>query len=314
MSKQRPDFALVEQTATGFFRTPVELEEVKQGASTFVYRLRTGAKVFYLRILPEADMTFAGEVKAHEILLGRGVRVPRIIHYEPRNQVLGLSLMVEEEIKGTSAQDSWPAAGLNEILQEAGRELALVNQVPVDGFGWVKRENCGTLLGEKPTLGDLYYEHLESDLNLLPEYPFSPEEAVAIRLHLETGLASLDRAKASLVHGDFDLTHIFHSDNSYSGIIDFGEIMGHHPLYDLSHFKLQDGFAGSPKGFDALLQGYESVTPLTPDDLWQVELWVLFRGVRYLGRLYRKQLNRYHEHFIAAVREQLSILSHGDVG
>ena len=44
------------------------IERVAEGVSTWVYRIRRGGETFYLRILPEADATFAPEVIAHQRL------------------------------------------------------------------------------------------------------------------------------------------------------------------------------------------------------------------------------------------------------
>ena len=44
-----------------------------------------------------------------------------------------------------------------------------------------------------------------------------------------------DLESAWLAHGDFDATAIFYRDGRYSGLIDFGEIRGTEPLFDLGH-------------------------------------------------------------------------------
>ncbi len=308
MAKQRPDIALVKQIAESFFNSIVTLEEVKAGVSTFVYRVRFGEQVYYLRILPEDDQTFAGEVRAHELLTRRGVKVPRVIHYEPCNNLVGRSLMIAGEVPGAAVQDSWPESGFERIMQEAGEQLALINQVPVEGFGWVKRERDGVLLGEQHSFADPYYEHLDQDLSRLSGYAFTTTEVASVGQLLETAFPLMSRTQAHLVHGDFDLTHIFHQHGCYSGIIDFGEIMGHSPLYDLGHFKLQDGVEGCPKGFQALLDGYREVTDLTQAELMEVDLWTLSIGVRRLGMLHNRRRNKYHAHFVEVVRQQLSAL------
>jgi hypothetical protein len=54
---------------------------VRDGVSTYVYRVVRGDEVFYLRVLPEVGKTFAPEALAHTTLRERGVRVPEAIYY-----------------------------------------------------------------------------------------------------------------------------------------------------------------------------------------------------------------------------------------
>ncbi len=58
-----------------------------------------------------------------------------------------------------------------------------------------------------------------------------------------------------MAHGDFDTSHIFAANGSYTGIIDFGEIRGAEPTFDLGHLALH-----APDALPAVLQGYASVT------------------------------------------------------
>jgi hypothetical protein len=99
--------------------------------------------------------------------------------------------------------------------------------------------------GERDTFYDFFYENLEHDQFLLSNYSFNANERNAIRVLLENGFTLIKRKYAYLAHGDFDLTHIFQRNGHYTGIIDFGEIMGSSPFYDLGHFKLHDGSQGT---------------------------------------------------------------------
>jgi Ser/Thr protein kinase RdoA (MazF antagonist) len=83
----------------------------------------------------------------------------------------------------------------------------------------------------------------------------------------------LNVQNAVLVHGDFDISHMFHSAGRYSGIIDFGEILGNNRLYDLATFVVfyQDRIL-----YSYLLEGYREVASLTVEDLYATELMGLF--------------------------------------
>jgi aminoglycoside phosphotransferase (APT) family kinase protein len=71
-----------------------------------------------------------------------------------------------------------------------------------------------------------------------------------------------DLAGATLAHGDFDTTAIFQRDGDYSGLIDFGEIRGAEPLFDLGHFSLWEHDSTPVPLLGDLLAGYGEVAAL----------------------------------------------------
>lgn len=117
------------------------IERTAEGTSTQVYRLRRGAETFYLRAAEERAASLAPEALAHDMLYARGVHVPAVVHFEPFDEPLQRSLLVTTKIRGESllAQpvDEMTAA----IMRAAGRDLAAINSVPVEGFGWVRRDH-----------------------------------------------------------------------------------------------------------------------------------------------------------------------------
>ncbi len=86
---------------------------------------------------------------------------------------------------------------------------------------------------------------------------------------------------AVLVHGDFDISHIFHSIGRYSGIIDFGEIRGNNRLFNLATFV---GFYQDRILYSYLLEGYCEIAYLTEEDLFATELMALFIILRFLDK------------------------------
>ncbi|WP_325166664.1 phosphotransferase [Viridibacillus soli] len=276
------------------------------------YRILVESDTFYLRILPEQDYSFATEVKVHDTLINKGVKVPKVIHFEHKNHLTGLSLMIMDEMAGQGLSDCsnyMDIKNFENVIYDAGTQLALINQIPVDGFGWIDKNNPITLAGEHDSFKAYYHEHYENDLSLLSNYPFNIDEIKNIRDILETGFKLFDRKESYLVHGDFDPTHIFQENGYFTGIIDFGEIMGSSPLYDLGHFKLHDGESGNKKGFEALLRGYSEVKHLTFHEILEIDIWALFIGLRRLGMIYGRRWNFYHDHLIQTVKSQLTVLN-----
>ncbi len=58
----------------------LRITAIDSGVSTWVYRLRRGDEVFYLRIWPDPGQSFAPEALAHRLVRERGVRAPEVIY------------------------------------------------------------------------------------------------------------------------------------------------------------------------------------------------------------------------------------------
>lgn len=218
--------------------------------------------------------------------------------------------MLVKEIHGSNVEDCSSIDEYEDILFEAGKQIAVINQVRVDDFGWIKRGNNEygtTLRGEKNSLHEYIYESLDKDLFLLSENIFNKNVTNQIIATLNAGTALMLRHQSYLIHGDFDDSHIFFHNGKFTGIIDFGEIQGNSPLYDLGHFKLHDG--QRYLGYNSLAKGYNEVRDLSYDDQIEIDLWALWIGVRRLGSVCKRTWGGYHEHLIKAIKTQMDILN-----
>lgn len=297
----RPKCSIVEKVAEKYLNNIISIEPIYKGASTYVYRIATKSKIYYIRFLPE-DASFATEVLVHNTLYNAGVKVPKVIEFEDKNSETGLSVMLVDEIPGVCIEDSPPQSDFKDILNDAGRQLALIHSIPVDGFGWIDKKSHNTLRGENQSFAEYFNEYLKSDLLSLNQYPFTNKEKILIKDLMIKARKMLDIEKAVLVHGDFDISHIFHTEGSYSGIIDFGEIRGNNRLYDLATFI---GFYQDRELFSFLLQGYYEISPLTDNDLYATELMALFIILRFLGK---KVSSKYREHWYNLSKKQLNYI------
>ena len=307
MRPDAPDLRLVRTVVDRIFRPGAgcHVERVAEGVSTFVYRIRRGVETFYLRVLPEVDASFAPEVRVHQVLRERGVRVPEVVHWEHRDPLLGLSVMVTTEVPGNHLGHRLTDDTTRQIVFEAGQQLAIVNTVPVVGFGWIRRDQAEIrahaegvdLAGEHPTFCAFVFEHLETDLASLERARLlADHDDAAIRGLVEAHPSWLDADHAVLAHGDFDVTQIFQQDGRYTGIIDFGEIRGADRWYDLGHFRMHDGETLPRPVLDWLLEGYRSVAPLPADDRQRIAFASLLIGVRALARALERLRARVSRH------------------
>jgi aminoglycoside phosphotransferase (APT) family kinase protein len=140
-----------------------------------------------------------------------------------------------------------------------------------------------------------------TDLHRAATHWAEPVESV------EQGLAVLDAHRSHfafddprLVHGDLGVDHILISDNRVTGIIDFQECSGNHPLLDLAHWELTHHHLVPTA---ELLTGYQragpvdiATGPLFALALLRESLWMLLvRAEQRLGHdieVYRTALHQ----------------------
>jgi Ser/Thr protein kinase RdoA (MazF antagonist) len=291
-----------------------QIERAAVGVSTYVYRIFARNTTWYLRVLPEEGASFAPEAEVHTRLRQMQVRVPEVIFVEPYNELLQRSIMLTTEIPGQPLEHSQHLGekALAEIVREAGRDLARINSLPVAGFGWVKRDTLssdGGLQAEWPTYRAFIDEYWAADLRYLAKHVLSMPEIA----HLERVRTLYDRwldlEQGYLVHGDFDVTHIYQDQGHYSGIIDFGEIRGAGRWYDLAQFYMRE-WEQLPWPLEAaLLRGYEEIVPLPADYEAHIHLTALFISVRALARsLQKRPPNSFTRRMLQMLRANLARL------
>ncbi len=311
MAEQRPESSVVQQIASATLGENITVEPVTEGVSTYVYRLLRGSGVLYLRILPEVGASFAPEVMVHMLLHRQGVRVPNVVYWEDRNTLVERSVMITTAIAGTQIDRADPGTNARNILRAAGRDLAVLNHVPVDGFGWIKRDAPGDtqLRADLPTERDMMLAGFESALRILGKTALAATDCDRLRDVVHGHIALLDATRAYLAHGDFDVTHIFCDARRYTGIIDLGEIKGAGPYYDLGHFRFHDGEALPGTVLPYLLEGYQELVPLPSDADRRIALASLLIGVDFLARTYVRLGEHNREHALAAIGRDINLLT-----
>jgi aminoglycoside phosphotransferase (APT) family kinase protein len=290
-----------------------QMERVMSGISTYVYRIQSQCQTYYLRILPDIEASFTPEIAVLTLLRQHGIKVPEIVHFEDYNRILGRTVMVEAEIKGAAlSRTSFSREVLERVAIEAGRDLARINSLTVEGFGWVRvdRARPTRLRARWPTFRAFALESRRTDLAYLRMHVLKPQESAQLERVLHTHDALLDVEQGYLAHGDFDSTHIFQENGHYTGIIDFGEVRGTNRWYDLAHFRIRDAARPPFSLFRALERGYAEVTPL-PASYEQI---LRFTGVLInLRALVRAFRTRPPDHYIwrqlEVLREDLCALS-----
>lgn len=296
-----------------FAQDPTGVERVAEGVSTFVYRILFPHETFYLRILPEKGASFAPEVAVHTQLRSMQINVPEVIHFEHYNELLQRSVMVTTEIKGRPLSQSsmLSKAQMEEIVREAGRDLACLNTVRVEGFGWIRRDSpdLRPLQAEWSTHRAFALEYWKADVAYLAKHVLQCSEVPLLERVLSSYDSWLASEQGYLAHGDFDTTQIYQDNGRYTGIIDFGEIRGASSWYDLGHFHMRDGEVLPFHLLPALVQEYQEVVPLSSTYEQHIRFAGLLINVRALARsLQKRPPNRYTPHQLKVLREDLLAL------
>lgn len=295
-----PEIQDVHSNAKKYLPEILSVNRVSQGCSTFVYRIKTKAGTYYARYLPE-NASFAAEVTAHKHMTAAGVSVPPVIAFLHREEKSGLSMMLAGEIPGASMEEAYPKQNAADILREAGKHLALMHTIPVDGFGWIDRNSYDALKGEKSSFREYFEDYLADDLATLQYYDFTDAQRSQIQDYMAQAQKLLDVSQPVLVHGDFDATHIFHAAGKFTGFIDFGEIRGNNRLFDLGMFAYHD-FTLNRSAYPHLIAGYREIAGLDDSDLYAAELMALFILLRFAGK---KVETASRSHWERALKSQL---------
>lgn len=258
-------------------------ERTDTGISTQVYRVTTGNERFYLRLGEHADHSLAPEVWAHDHLSRIGVRVPQVVYFEPFNQRIERSVMITTQIKGGPLHIGTPTESLPYILRAAGRDLARLNSVSLEGFGWVRRDSAEVVqpTGMYASYRDFVAEYLEPHAECIVSLVLSDTEGQKLQRVLTARERWMHVDQGRLVHGDLDVMHIFHNEGRYTGIIDLGEIRAADSLYDLGHFYLHDSEQMEEGLIPYLLEGYTEICPV--DDPDRIRFLALMIGTKALS-------------------------------
>jgi Ser/Thr protein kinase RdoA (MazF antagonist) len=254
------------------------------GIATQVYRVHAAGRVRYVRIAEEDDEDLSLDAALLEHLRALGLLVPQVVHVEPFEEALGRSVLIMGEIPGQPLARCRDQRAARRVARAAGGELAVLNGVGVRGFGWVRRQAPGWPLR---AASSTYAEFVTS---YLPDPWPGPLGALFTAAELDRLWVLVDSerrrdlAGATLAHGDFDTTAIFQVDGHYSGLIDFGEIRGTEPLFDVGHFCLWERERMPVALLDDLLAGYGEVAALPSDHEELVRRSATLLGLRQLAR------------------------------
>ena len=260
----------------------VSVTPASPGRLVVVYRALVDGVPYYLRLAEEVGQDLTTDALVLERLRARGVRVPEVVAASPPTAAFARSWMIMTEIPGHSIARDGTDEEASQAAAAAGRDAAVINSVPVAGFGWVRRDGSGQLAAELPSYRQFAVSDLPAPWPGALRDAFGPRQLDALQ---ELAVAEQDRPLrfGHLAHGDLDVTHVYAHAGRYSGLIDFGEMRGADPYFDLGHFLLHDGETRPARLFSSFLDGYRQVSPLPDGHLAAIRTSAILLGLRQLS-------------------------------
>lgn len=237
--------------------TSYVLDSAAAGVDTNVFKIEYNNEIFWLRIPSQKDLTFKSEVKVHEELIKRGVKLPEVIAHVKKDETIGRALMIIRDMGGMPLNQV-KSGSVESVVISAGRDLAIINDFGVNNFGFINDKlQKGELQAEYESFLDFCTSEFHQHLSNIVRYGvFDKKEEAEILRIFEENKELLEIKDSFLIHGDYKPEHIYVRDGQYSGVIDFSDIQGGSNLFDLAHFR-----AFSEEYYQLLKTGYNEVKP-----------------------------------------------------
>ena len=261
---------------------PVSIRRASGGRVAVVYRATVGGVRYYLRLAEEPAQDLTTDALILERLRALEVRVPGVVAASAATAEFPRSWVIMTEVPGRSIAQGGTDDEASRAATAAGRDAAMINSVPVSGFGWLERDGSSQLTAELPSYRQFVVSYLPT--------PWPGRLGEVFDQHQLDALHALAAAEQDrpfrvghLVHGDLDVTHIYSHAGRYSGIIDFGEMRGADPYFDLGHFLLHDGGIRPASLFSSFINGYRQVNPLPGGHVEAIRASAILHGLRQLS-------------------------------
>ncbi len=232
---------------------------------------------------------FYSESLASKIALEHGIPAYKTYTIHELSSEDDISYQVIEQLPGDTIQfylKKHPEKE-EELVYEMGRTMAKLHKIKIEGFGPFINEEAkkGHLIGRFTSLHDSINAGLEENLDRLVKYDILSRDVANKMKALFKNNPLLDFEESVLVHNDFADWNLLTDGNTVSGVIDWDECVGGHPIQEIACWST----FFDPERIIPFLKGYYSDTkkPENFDELFQ-----LFR-LRYTISKMALRIKRY---------------------
>ena len=183
-----------------------------------------------------------------------------------------ISFQVIEKLNGDTVQFYLRKHPEDEekLVYEIGKTLANLHRIKVKGFGPFDNNEAkkGNLIGLHKSLNDSINAGLDENLERLVKYNIISENIADKMKELFVNNELLNINKSILVHNDFADWNLLTDGNTITGVIDWDECVGGHPIQEIACWST----FFDPERIYSFLDGYFSVIPKYDnfDELFQL--------------------------------------------
>jgi len=141
---------------------------------------------------------------------------------------------------------------LTTLIFKSGEFLSKMHQISVVGFGHLDGSGHGTHSNFEEVMSEKF-KNPDKYLQLSNRVNISRKEILSCLSFIEKTIPEVSKLRPFMVHGDFGPKHIMFENGEITGILDFGDVLGHSPIFDLARWEY---FYGDNKNFQILKNGY----------------------------------------------------------
>jgi len=254
--------------ATG--ESPDSSRRIIGGEINEVYEITTGrGREVIVRICHDEDPRFEAERWAINAARARGVPAPEVLLVETVDPGDGpeIALCVERKLPGEPLDRLLRSAPLGELgldVAQIAEVLRAIHGVEVDGFGYLRPDGRGWPISFASIMLDLADKTGELAAAAARwDVPVASVEAGLDLLNRNRDRYGCDAAR--LVHGDFAARHLLVGDRKITGVLDFQECSGNHPVMDFVQWHVTGQDLAHPVPAAALIEAYPDQALPGPD-------------------------------------------------
>ena len=204
---------------------------------------------------------FHAESLASSIALENGIPAYRTYAIHDLESENDISYQVIEQLDGNTVQFCLKEHPEKEdkLVYEMGKMMAKLHKIKVNGFGPFSNDEAknGNLVGLHSSLKDSINTGLDENLERLVKYNILSKEVADKMRKLFENNSLLDSEISVLVHNDFADWNLLTDGNTITGVIDWDECVGGHPIQEIACWST----FFDPERITPFLNGYFSETP-----------------------------------------------------
>ena len=258
-------------------------DETAQTSSGNVNSIRVGVlenvKEVIIRCHPKGVKNgyFYSESLAASLALQNGIPAYKTYTIHELENPSDISYKVIEKLNGDTIQFYLKEHPEKEetLVYEMGKTMAKLHKIKVEGYGPFINEEAkkGNLIGRFKTLQESINAGLEENLERLVKYNVVSNNVANKMKALFDNNPLLNSKEAVLIHNDFADWNLLTDGNTISGVVDWDECVGGHPVQEIACWST----FFDPERITNFLKGYFSETEKYDN---YEELFQLFR-LRY---------------------------------